>query len=1166
MAGKLYEMNFVLGAKQNSGFKSTFSQAQAEFARLGSEIQSLNRIQADISAYQKQQSAIDSTTKKLESLRRQQELVQKQIAETKEAGVSTAALQRDEERLAESIRSATVRLENQQGRLGATTQRLKEAGVSTGDLTGESARLTAQIEQLSKEQEQAARTAVEYGDSAANAFQTAGETLAAAGIVTGIKEIGAAYVGTVRAAGEFGSTMSNVKALSGAGDSEMARLNAQAKELGATTKFTAMESGEAMGYMGMAGWNARQMLSGMPGVLDLAAASGEDLAGVADIVTDSLTGFNLTAADTGEFVDVLATAATKSNTNVSMLGESFKYVAPLAGTLGYTAEDTAVMLGLMANSGIKASQAGTTLRTSLTNLVSPTKEQASEMERLHISLTDSNGQMLPMLDMVDNLRGAFSSMSEAEQSAAASTLFGKEAMSGMLAVINASEADYQSLTQSIYNSAGAAERMADIKLDNLAGDLTLLQSAADGLSLTIGEEFMPQARGLVQMGTGIISFVNEMIDDHPVLTKAIMGAAGAVGAVTAAVVAFNAAKKVSAALNLASLFAGPVGPLLALAGGVTALGIGIAGMVEAANEGIPKVDELTQAAQNAAGAMEEVSADFDQSRVNIAATADVAGMYIDRLDELGAKTSLTSAESSEYHNILQLLCDTVPDLAGSIDLTTDSIEGGTKALRAQAEAWQENAEAQAYQEAYKELMGEYNAVLVEQAENSLRLTEAELKLEAQRERHAEILARQNELVQEAGGNANSLSTEYFDLDHELALLNEDIRKSEKTVSSYQEAVDKSSSAAEEAKAAAEGYGEAMARLTGEALDASGAVDDAAGSVLRMADSLVNEATIGVIESGRLITAQIGEVSAAVGEKYSELYSEAYSSISGQMGLFEMMSVEVEASVGDMIASLESQASYMQSYTENLKKAQELHLDDNLLAQLSDGSKESAAYLQEIVNSSDEKIKELCDKFAEVEKGKEEFSTTVADMQVNLQDKMDEAVLTVDSAVRDMDMYLEAAQAARSTMQGFVDGANGMSASVQAAYRNVALGAMGAIQGAMGAGLSVTRGYATGTESAQRGFAMVGEDGPEVVFFNGGEQVLNARETAALESRPVMSALPANGGSPGGVVINLAPVYNLSGNMNSADVRQELLRHNDSLRELILEVVEDAKIDSARRRG
>lgn len=498
--GKQYEMLFKLNAQANSGFRSTFTQAQAEFARLGSEIQTLNKTQADISAYQKQSAAIDSTRAKIENLTRQHELLSRQIDKT---SGSTAGLEREKLKLEQRMASAQGTLERQESRLKSTEAALDEAGVSTKDLAGESARLASQIEELSKEQEQAARSAREYGDSAVDAFQAAGEALAAAGIVTGIKEVGAAYVGTVQAAGEFAGTMSNVEALSGATRQEISLLNAQAKELGATTKFTANESGEAMGYMGMAGWNARQMLSGMPGVLDLAAASGEDLAGVADIVTDSLTGFKLTAADTGRFVDVLATAASKSNTNVSMLGESFKYVAPLAGTLKYTAEDTAVVLGLMANSGIKASQAGTTLRTAITNLVSPTKEQAAEMERLGLSLTDTNGQMLPLLDMVGNLRGAFSGMSEAEQSAAASALFGKEAMSGMLAVINASEADYQSLAQSIENSAGAAGRMADIKLDNLAGDLTLLNSAADGLSLTIGEQFMPQARGLVQAGTSI---------------------------------------------------------------------------------------------------------------------------------------------------------------------------------------------------------------------------------------------------------------------------------------------------------------------------------------------------------------------------------------------------------------------------------------------------------------------------------------------------------------------------------------------------------------------------------------------------------------------------------------------------------------------------------------
>lgn len=1154
-SGKQYEMLFKLNAQANSGFKGAFSQAQAEFAKLGSQIQSLNRAQGDISAYQKQQAAIDRTQARLQNLTKQHALLGQQIQNT--TG-DTSALEREQLKLEQRMASTQATLENQQGRLSATTQRLEEAGVSMDDLSGESARLADEIQELSQQQEAAARSAEEYGESAVSAFDAAASALAAAGIVGGIKQIGEAYTGTVQAAGEFGATMSNVQALSGANARQMALLTAQAKELGTTTKFTAHESGEAMGYMGMAGWNAQQMLAGMPGVLDLTAASGEDLAGVADIVTDSLTGFKMTAADTGEFVDVLAAASSKSNTNVSMLGESFKYVAPLAGTLGYSAQDAAVALGLMANSGIKAGQAGTTLRTALTNLVSPTEAQAAEMERLKISLTDSNGQMLPMLDMVGNLRGAFSSMSEAQQSAAASTLFGKEAMSGMLAIINASEADYQSLTQSIYNSAGAAKQMAEIKLDNLSGDLTLMQSAADGLGLTIGEVFMPQIRGLVQAGTGVLTWVNEMIEAHPVMAKAILGAAGAVGILTTGIVAYNAAKKVMAAIDLAALFTGPVGPILAVGAAVGAVTAGVMGLIDAANEGVPQVGELTKEAQEAAGAMEQVSADFDAAQVNILATADVAGTYIARLDELGAKTSLTKAESQEYHNILQLLCDTVPDLAASIDLETDSIEGGTEALRAQTEAWKKNAEEQARQQAYQNLMSEYNDVLVEQAEKSLRLTEAQMKLGAQEKRREEIMARQHVLAEEAGFDANNLAEEYYDLDHELALLNEEIRTGEKTVGAYQEALDKSSAAAEEAKAAAEGYADAMGALTGEAKEAADAADGVTASVLSMSDSLQRDAAFGIMEAGAMLVSGLGTVSAA----YSEAYTTAYDSISGQMGLFETMTVEVETSVGDMIAALESQVAYMASYSENLRIAAQMGVSDGLLAQLSDGSTESAAYLQEIVTNGQGRIEELNAAFAKVEEGKEEFSTTVAEMQTNLHDTMQQAVQTTQSAVRQMDMYAQAAMSARSTMQGYIDGANGMAASVQAAYRSVAYGAMAAIQGAMGAAVSAgIPKHARGTDNAAPGLALVGEEGPELVLFQGGEQVLNARDTAALQARPSLSALPASTGGGEPVVVQI--YFQIEGNA-TPDTVQQLRQYGDEFAANVIRVYEDHFRDVERR--
>jgi len=1157
MAGKLYEMNFVLGARQSSGFKSAFSQAQAEFARLGNEIQSLNRVQSDISAYQKQSAAVEGTKVKIANLTKQHELLSRQI---QEATGSTAGLEREKLKLEQRMASAQGTLERQESRLKSTGEALDKAGVNTNNLAGESAKLTARIEELSREQEQAAQSAQAYGDSATNAFQAAGEALAAAGIVAGIKQIGAAYVGTVQAAGEFGATMSNVEALSGATRQEMALLNAQAKELGATTEFTANQSGEAMGYMGMAGWNAQQMLAGMPDVLDLAAASGEDLAGVTDIVTDSLTGFGLTAADTGEFVDVLATAATKSNTNVSMLGESFKYAAPLCGTLGYEAEDTAVMLGLMANSGIKASQAGTTLRTALANLVSPTKEQAAEMERLGLSLTDSSGQMLPLLTLAESLRDRFSDMSQAEQSAAASALFGKEAMSGMLAIINASEADFNSLTDSIYNSAGAAQRMADIKLDNLAGDLTLLQSAADGLSLSIGEQFMPQARGLVQAGTGVITFVNQLIDDHPVLTKVILGTAGAVGVLTTGLVAFNAAKKAAAAVNLAAMFAGPVGPALALVGGVAAVTAGLVGWFEAANEGRPKVEELTEAARGLDQAMRDAAGGYEVSQTELAATAGLADHYLDRLEALDSVTRKTQEQQEQYHATLSLLAETVPELAGSIDLTTDSIEGGTAALRRQTEAWKENAKAQAYQDALKdiyaaqaeaELEREKNLVLVRNAEADLRDMEAERNelLRQRQEMEADPSLYNGEKYQQMEQRLRELNDEYFDADINLGKFQEALAESERLLG--------------DAEQKTKEYDGALKSLTRSGDEAADGLLDLETALAGASAAFERNKVWDLVQLG----AQLGVTAEDLSRAYSEAYGEAYESISGQMGLFDMMSVEVETSVDDMIGALESQATYMSEYSANLQKAAQLGVSEGLLAQLSDGSVESAAYLQEIVNGGQEKIQELNDAFEEVQEGKEAFSQNVAQMRTDFDKNLDNMARDAADAVSEMDLYHEAYAAGLSTMQGYLNAVNGMGGQIAAAAGNVGWGVVSAMNGALAAvkGLRLP-GYASGTQNAAPGAALVGERGPELMFFRGGETVLNAAETRALRQRgalpasQALRAVPARGSDTGPVV---QVTFQIEGSANQETV-DRLREYGNDFAQRVIQVVENWQRDNARR--
>ena len=330
-------------------------------------------------------------------------------------------------------------------------------------------------------------------------------------VVQGASLIGASFgvAESVNSFQDFEAMMSQVEAISGATGQAFDDLTAKAQEMGATTKFTATESAEAFNYMAMAGWKPQQMIDGISGIMSLAAASGEDLGTTSDIVTDALTAFGLQAGDAGHFADVLAQASANANTNVSMLGESFKYVAPVAGAMNYSVEDTSLALGLMANASIKGSMAGTALKTSLANMAAPTDSMAAAMDKYGISLTDSEGNMKSLRGVIDNLRGSLGGLSETEQTAAASTIFGKEAMAGMLAIINASEEDYNKLSTAIGNSKDAAEGMADTMLDNLKGSFTLMQSAIEGTENAFGKRLSPYLRGIAG---GITDMMPEITD------------------------------------------------------------------------------------------------------------------------------------------------------------------------------------------------------------------------------------------------------------------------------------------------------------------------------------------------------------------------------------------------------------------------------------------------------------------------------------------------------------------------------------------------------------------------------------------------------------------------------------------------------------------------------
>lgn len=315
---------------------------------------------------------------------------------------------------------------------------------------------------------------------------------------------------SVKMAADFEAAMSKVAAVSGASASEMEALTAKAREVGSKTKFSASEAAEAMNYMAMAGWKTEDMLSGIEGVMNLAATSGEDLATTSDIVTDALTAFGLTAQDSGHFADVLAAASSNANTNVSMMGETFKYCAPIAGSLGFSVEDTAEAIGLMANAGIKSTQAGTSLRTIMANLSGEVKICGANIGEVTIATSNADGTMRDLSDILADCRVAFSGLSESEKAAAAESLVGKNAMSGFLALMNAGEGDINKLSGAIDNCDGAAQNMADTMNDNLEGQLTILKSALEELAISFGQLLIPALREVVQWLQGFIGFLNSL--------------------------------------------------------------------------------------------------------------------------------------------------------------------------------------------------------------------------------------------------------------------------------------------------------------------------------------------------------------------------------------------------------------------------------------------------------------------------------------------------------------------------------------------------------------------------------------------------------------------------------------------------------------------------------
>ena len=846
------------------------------------------------------------------------------------------------------------------------------------------------IDKYGKEVKEAGAASEKFGRQSTGAVEALAQAFVAAGLAEKVQDVAAALYDCVDTFADFEAQMSAVQAISGATGADMDALAEKAKYMGSTTAFTAAEAGQAMEYMAMAGWKTADMLDGLEGVMHLSAASGESLASTADIVTDALTAFGLSASDSGRFADVLAAASASANTNVGMLGETFKYAAPLAGALGYSIEDVSLASGLMAGSFIKGGDAGTALRSILTNLAKPSKDVAEYMEKLDISLTDGQGEMRSLAELIEILRDRFSQLTEAQKTEYAAGIAGKEAMSGLLAIVNASEADYRKLTKAIGDCNDAAYKMSKTKLDNYAGQVTLLESAMDGLKLTIGSQLAPALEQIAGGATTAVSGLAGLLEACPVLTALLAGVATSAGLLAAAFAGLQILQIITPMIHAftAALASNPMGMVaVAIAGVVAALGTLIAYCSDASDG----VSELNQE-------LEEIGAAYDASETNINATAAAAGKLIDKLSALESQESMTEGETALYAQTVDKLRALMPELNLQIDEQTGLLIGGAEAIRASTEAWKENALAQAMQD-------QYQSVLSGQAEALVRAAEAQLDYNDALATFTDVERRQKEAEEELARLMDDKSIaederakRYRELMDILDALSVDYYDANSALAEQKEALAQANEAAGAFEAEIERLNDAQDILT-------------YGNVENMES--VKEMTARM----EGLIAEIETLEAA----YNESYAAAMESINSQMGLFEEVDGSAKTSIDSLIDTLKGQVSYLETYGENIQKAMELGVDQGLVKKLSDGSEESAQILDAIVNGGAEDIAALNEQLSKVEEGKENFSSTVAGMETEFDKTMETLEKDMKDTIKNMDLKDDAYSAGWNNIQGLIDG-------------------------------------------------------------------------------------------------------------------------------------------------
>lgn len=1192
---KEYEMLFQLNAQLGGSYSKTFKAAQDELAAMQKEIQSLSKTQSDITAYQKQQTAVENTRKRLELLQQQYDNIQKEIQQT---GEFSADLQNKLLAKQQQIDKTTSSLNRQTERLDEMGDALKEAGVDMDDLGQSSARLTNRIDALKKEQEEVAEGAQTFGNKASQAFGAVHEAIVAAGIATALKEVYEYFADCAQASMDFESAMTGVAKTTDLTDDELSAMSDAIKEMSTEIPATTEELAAIAESAGQLGIHKESLL----GFTEIMAMLGTSTNMTADEAATSLSRLaNITGMSQEDFDRLGATIVDLGNNLATTEKEIVDMSMRIAGAgaqVGMTEAEIMSFSGALSSVGIEAEAGGSAFSTLISNMSLAVQQGGDGLEQFAdvagMSASefaaafeeDAAGAIIQFIQGLGNMESEGRSAIAVLDDMGLSDIRMRDAL---LRAAGASDVFTNALQigSNAWDENTALVNEATKRYATTQSQLTMMQNAYKNLKVAIGDAYTPALQKAYSVGTQVLNAVSQFVEENPALVNAITAFVGVLGAVTIALTAYTAVVKIANAVTAAFATVSNValGPIFAVTAAVAAVTAGIVALATAAaNDAVPSVDELTQASQGMREAMDEANATYDDTVSSTLAAAGVADTYIAKLEEMEAAGVSTEEEHRQYHNTLALLCQVVPDLANYIDLETDTIEGGTAALRANTEAWKQNAMKQAYQEQLTALYSQYSAVLIEAEENSIGLTKAQYQQEAANKKYNDTVARMNELWNEAAAEAeaynqeyyamtdatNFLTQEYYDLQNSLYDINDEMWAAEQSAKNYQKAIEEDQEAVAAAEAEIALAEEAVQNLTAATQDGGDAATEAAAQ-----EQELQTAITGVKEEiNALVTA------------YTEAYDAALESISGQYQLWDEAAGVVATSAGTINSALESQITYWQDYNANLQTLTERSADieglSEMIASFADGSEESVNAIAGMAGATDEQLATMVANWQTLQTEQEAAAGSVADLKTDFTATMDELQAELAADIEAMDLGAEAAASGKATIQGFVSGAEGMLPQVQAAYSRIAQAAIDAIDAkleihspsrVMEEKADMTwAGYIKETEALQPDVAeaMSGMAGAGVEAFSAEEiQAVGIAPQlmaylASYQAGNAISAESGAGGGGGSTVIYFEPQYDLAGVTNAAELEAILAAHDEDMRELILEVLQEAGVDAARR--